>query len=169
MKHCLPRAGEGTKHRGFTLIEILVVIVIIGITLTFALMAFGDFGEKRRILVAGEQFNHYLKLVQHQAIIENSTFGIAIHKNGYQVLRFKAPNIWAPLSSGSIFHIQHFPTGLVIHLQNKVDNPDAPAIIIHSSGNISAFKLDFGSAKQEQMITLISAPEGTFLQKPGSP
>ncbi len=34
---------------GFTLIEILVVIVIVGITLSFALLAFGDFGSERRI------------------------------------------------------------------------------------------------------------------------
>ncbi len=47
------------RNKGFTLIEILIVIVIIGITIGFALLAFGDFGESKRIIAALEQVEKY--------------------------------------------------------------------------------------------------------------
>ncbi len=39
------------NHKGFTLIEILIVLMIIGITLSFAILSFGDFGEGRKVKV----------------------------------------------------------------------------------------------------------------------
>ena len=149
-------------NQGFTLIEILVVILIVGITLGFALMAFGDFGEKRRIIVAAEQFNAYVKLVQQQAILETSTLGINIHKNGYQILRFQPPDKWVFMSSRSIFHDQYFPRGLVINLRNNTKKRGNPTIIINSSGDMTAFTLDFGSTTQAAMMTLVGTRSGTL-------
>ncbi len=135
--------------RGFTLIELLVVIFIVGITISFTLIAFGDFGEKRRIIVAAEQFGNNIKLAQQQAILDASTLGVHIDKSGYQILRFQA-NAWHPLPAG-VFHAQFFPKGLVINLHMGHLKPGRPAIIINSSGNTTAFQFDFGNQKAVMM------------------
>ena len=153
------------KNNGFTLIEILVVLLIIGITMGFALMSFGDFGEKRRIIVAAEQFTQYVKLVQQQAILETSTLGINFKNDGYQVLRFKAPASWIALPANSIFHRQHFPKGLVINLRKISHKRGTPVIIIHSSGDMTAFTLDFGTTKQATLATIIGLRNGTITVK----
>ena len=157
-------------NKGFTLIEILVVLLIVGITTGFALMAFGDFGEKRSIIVAAEQFTQYVKLVQQQAILETSTLGINITDNGYQVLRFKSPASWSSMPMKSIFHRQHFPKGLVIGLKNTNHKRGIPAIIINSSGDMTEFTLDFGTAKQPSIAMITGQRNGTItLQRIKSP
>lgn len=150
------RLGLGpTSPKGFTLIEILVVILIVGITLSFALLAFGDFGEKRRIIVAAEQFNAYVQLVQQQAILETSTLGIELNKNGYQIRQLSTSGKWIPMSSRGIFHDQHFPKGLIFHLRHHTTKRGMPEIIINSSGDMTDFILDFGSSKQAVITTII--------------
>lgn len=153
------------NNKGFTLIEILVVLLIIGITMGFALMSFGDFGEKRRIIVAAEQFTQYVKLVQQQAILETSTLGINFKNDSYQVLRFKAPASWSPLPAKSIFHRQHFPRGLVINLKKANTKPGTPIIIINSSGDMTPFTLDFGTSKQSSLATINGLRNGTISVK----
>ena len=46
--------GMTVNNKGFTLIEVMVVVVIIGITIGFAMLSFGDFGQSRRLLTAAE-------------------------------------------------------------------------------------------------------------------
>ena len=77
-----------TRPKGFTLIEILIVIVIIGITIGFALIAFGDFGEGKRIRFAAEQLINTIKLSQQKAILESSTLGLKVDQSSYRVFKF---------------------------------------------------------------------------------
>ena len=126
---------------GFTLVEILVVLLIIGITIGFALLAFGDFGAKRRVVMASEQFVNFVKLVQQQAIMETSTLGIYIDNNSYQALRFDSSSNWQQFPAHSIFRRHAFPAQATIQFQPKVASSHNPQIIINESGDMSAFKL----------------------------
>lgn len=158
--------GMPANNRGFTLIEILVVLLIVGITLGFALLAFGDFGSTRRIIVAAEQFKRYVQLVQQQAILETSTFGINLKSDGYQVLRFKPPANWIPMPLNSILHREHTIKNLIITVEQTTNHHTNPAIIINSSGDMNAFTLDFGSAKQMVITQIVGLPDGTLRLSP---
>lgn len=161
---------RSNPSKGFTLIEILVVVLIIGITLGFALLAFGDFGSKRRIVMAAEQFVNYVKLVQQQAIVETSTLGISINQNSYQVLRFQTPSNWQLMPQKSIFHQQRFPDNAIVHIDQPAQIKGTPQIIINASGDMTAFKLNFGSAKDIDIATVVADHNGTVaLQLATSP
>lgn len=149
------------KNKGFTLIEILIVIVIIGITVGFALIAFGDFGETKRFQFAAEQLENTLRLAQQQAIIENSTLGLRINNSSYQILKFHPPASWKPISSKNVFKVHYFPKGLVVTLKTdyKTMNNE-PAIIINSSGDINSFTLSFGINKDTAIAVLNSNQYG---------
>ncbi len=167
----MPKLVTGMRIKsGFTLVEILVVVLIIGITIGFALLAFGDFGGSRRVVVAAEQFAGYVRLVQQQAILEASTLGIRLNKQGYQVFRFNVSGNWQAMPSKTIFHAQHFPDSTVINLENRTNKKESPEIIINSSGDMTPFKLHFGSERQRYVITVIGSHDGhVALQSVTSP
>jgi general secretion pathway protein H len=150
-------------NRGFTLIEILIVIVIIGITVGFALITFGDFGESRRVLFSAEQLVNTLKLAQQQAVLETSTLGLRIDKNSYQILRFQNASHWEPVSNKGIFKVTYFPQNTVISLKtNNKSLQGSPSIIINSSGDMTPFTLSFGTNK-EMMTTLTGTHNGNLI------
>lgn len=150
------------NKQGFTLIEILVVILIIGITLGFALLAFGDFGGKRRIVIAAEQFVNYVKFIQQEAILEMGTLGIVFDNNGYHVVRFQPPKSWQLMPSKGIFHQQRFPSNAIVHLESSLNKTGEPQIIINAAGDMTAFKLNFGSNKQNNIAYVIGERDGTI-------
>lgn len=144
--------------RGFTLIEILVVIVIIGVTISFAMLSFGDFGASRKAQVSAEQFISYLKLIQHQAILTDSTLGIRLDKEGYQSLRYDQSLGWQNLSGATIFQKQLYPTGIIVTA--RPSSMKVPAITVNSSGEISDFHLDFGTLANPSVAVVILKPNG---------
>ncbi|MGC1181401.1 type II secretion system minor pseudopilin GspH [Legionella sp.] len=152
----------GMKNNlGFTLIEIMIVIVIIGITVGFALIAFGDFGESKRILFAAEHLVNNLRLAQQEAILETNTLGLRIDNKSYQILQLQNNSKWSPMSNKGIFKTTNFPQNTVITLITK-NHPGArkPSIIILASGDMTPFTLNFGSNKEDKLASLIGSRNG---------
>lgn len=138
----MPKLEIGMSNKkGFTLIEIMVVLLIIGITIGFALLAFGDFGAKRRAILASEQFVNFVKLVQQQAIMETSTLGIYVDDNSYQALRFDGSSRWQHFPAHSVFRKHAFPAQVTLQFKPKAALTKDPQIIINESGDMSAFTL----------------------------
>lgn len=149
--------------QGFTLIEILIVVVIIAITVSFALFSFGDFGASRRAVVAAEELLSYINLLKQQAILENHSFGIAIKPSYYQIFQLAKDNAWKLIPNRQ----QTFPSGVTAYL-NTHSTSLAPQIIINASGGINAFNLSFGTEKLPTVIKLIGKYNGEIsLTKPG--
>lgn len=149
------------NNRGFTLIEILVVIVITGIILSVTLLAFGDFGAGRKAVVSAEHFASYVKLVQHRAILEVNTLGININRNGYETFRFEQGLRWQPMPKNSLFHWQPFPKHVVVSLKAAIRNRDnRPDIVINPSGDMSPFELTFGTPEKPRLAVLIGGHNG---------
>ena len=146
------------KNHGFTLIEILVVVVIISITMGFALMAFGDFGNKRRMLVSAEQFTHDIKLVQQQALLEGSVLGIAFNQQSYNVLTYSQTNGWQPFKARRL-HARSFPKGVHIHLEKNQKKRFNPDIVINTSGELSPFTLQL-STSSTSIVKIIGKIQG---------
>ncbi len=150
------------NKRGFTLIEILVIVLIIGITAGMALLAYGDFGAARRVTMFGEGFANYMQLLQQKAILETSTLGVKFQKNAYVTYQFKDGINWQPFPQNTLFHPRLLPANTIVAIQSKkqLGNPD---IIIFSSGDISPFVLTLGTDSERNLITLQGTPSGELI------
>ncbi|MBA2647988.1 MAG: type II secretion system minor pseudopilin GspH [Legionella sp.] len=156
-----------TSERGFSLIEIMVVIIIIGVTVGFAMIAFGDFGESRRLLFAAEQLSNTLELAQQQAILETSTLGLKIDDRGYQILKFKDLKHWTILSNKGVFKMNYFPKNTILKL-NISKSKQLPTILINASGDMTPFVLSLGTPSQPDSVTLIGEHNGNLILRSGS-
>lgn len=156
--------------RGFTLIEIMIVIVIMGITFGFALIAFGDFGESKRLLFAAEQLSNTIRLAQQQAILESSTLGVSINNEGYRIMQLQNNAQWTPLSNSNFFKMTYFPnhTSIILNTNHRTVK-GSPSIIITAAGSLTPFTLHFNLNKEEKIAVLTGSRNGDLkLQKFGA-
>lgn len=137
-------------NTGFTLVEILVVVIILGITATMAVMALGDFGETQRLIAEAERFTSKLRLVRYHAILEATPYQIQCKNDAYQVLKFKPPQHWEKSTI----------KGGALHAEPKNKN-----ILIQASGEITPITLTFGSKKARAVAQVSTATEGKITLK----
>ncbi|MNM97559.1 putative type II secretion system protein H precursor [compost metagenome] len=74
------------RSRGFTLLELLLVMLLLGIVLGMAGFTFARDPQR----MASQEANLFLQLVQYarqQAVLERLALGIRIDAEGYQLLR----------------------------------------------------------------------------------
>jgi general secretion pathway protein H len=129
---------------GFSLLELLVTIVIIGIVLTFVMLAFGDFGNERKAYMVQQHLADLIKLARTRAIIESKTYGLDINKKQYEFYEFHhdpdSPyGKWRTLKDNTFRPIPWQGQATI-----KYDHPyseQKPEIIISASGHITPFQL----------------------------
>lgn len=149
-----PKLVTGMRAKsGFTLIEILVVLLILGTAITFAMLSFGDFGKSRVAKSSAEQFVQYIQLMQQKAILENRVLGITIKPDSYQAMKYISSQGWRKIYGGNVYRKQPIPNGLRLYNKNTSNSP--VDIIIQSSGDITPFKVSIGD-KQKHMTVLVT-------------
>lgn len=139
-------------------------MLIIGITFGMAILAFGDFGEKRKIHTAAEGFAQFVQLVQERALLESSTLLVQLTPSGYSGQRLNAQNKWQPLKNA--YYRRHaLPGKTKISVVYGNKKSDQLLIIISSSGDMTPFKVYFGSTEQPRLATIIGTENGTIIMK----
>lgn len=86
-------------NQGFTLIEILIVITIIGIITGVALISFGDFGQSQRTL---RQSRHLVAVLQfaHQYVrLSGKALRMVPTPTGYKFQEYHPPQGWQDLDN----------------------------------------------------------------------
>lgn len=148
------------KSHGFTLIEILIVIVIITVTVNFAILSFGDFGTKTKITHAAENFADLVLLIKKEAILTDQTMAIKINQDSYEILRLNN-NTWQTLKN-SIYKKTYLPSGSVMFLVKKKHKTKLNYIIINATGRVSPFTLSLGKNKDKILLTIIGDSFGNI-------
>lgn len=145
-----PRAGAG-----FTLIEILVVLVIIAVLTTIAVLSVGVLGGDRGLDSEGERFADVVAAALEQAGLEGRDFGIHFAPGGYEVLTYVTRRQrWESLSDDRLYAPHRLPSGVGVHLEIEgkqieftEDKPGAervPQVLLFASGDASPYRLAFG-------------------------
>lgn len=79
-----PRAAQRIFQRGFTLIEILVVVVIIGIISAMVLLSFGIAGDDRDLQQQARRLVSLVELTRDEATLQGRDFGLELMRGGYR-------------------------------------------------------------------------------------
>ncbi len=149
--------GMRTNKSGFTLIEIMVVLVILSITMRVAFMAFGDFGKTRRIEAEAYSIAEHIRLVRHAAILEATPYRINLDGKKNAISRFVKENSWDTHSS-----LKHSHLNIPHQLTNK------STIIMQASGEMTPFTLTLGVPGKPPIARIEGKPNGDILVKTAS-
>ena len=132
------------RHRGFTLIEILAVLIIIGVVSALAVISVRSLGRSSD--PAGQTATRLaglIELASENARLENIQYGLIIKPQHYEFVKFMSYN-WIPITNDPVFRKRGLPTGLSLSVtvQNPIRIPHpatvntaTPATAAHTMNN----------------------------------
>lgn len=140
---------------GFTLLEMLVVVAIIGIVLTFAMLAIGGDRRGEELARESQQFGELLKLASEQAVLRGEEWAVQINPEEYRFLIY-LDDKWALQQDDDLFRARPLAkdTELDLELEGRAvvletTNEFKPTLMLLSSGEISPFRAEFAADDTE--------------------
>jgi general secretion pathway protein H len=147
-----PITAKNTRFStGFTLLEVMVVLVLIGIITSFALLSAGG-GPRDRLAEEARRLAALVELHQQEAILRGEHRGIRFARNGYALLNQNQKGDWQPPDTTDTLMIQRqLPEDLALGLWVEgrpadVNTSGGPQVLLLNSGEATEFVAVFGLA-----------------------
>jgi general secretion pathway protein H len=141
------------RSAGFTLVEILVVLLIIGVMIAGAALSVRASGGDRELEKERDRIHALTDYLRDQAALENREYGMRCFTGGYEFLVFNVrENQWLRLEGDSATRPRKLPAGIdmTVYIEGReivLPGADvkadelAPQIMLYSSGELNLFEL----------------------------
>lgn len=120
----MPTSATGisgsSRAGGFTLVEILVVVVIVAVMAVGALLSLGVVGDDRGVRNESERLFGLMGYAREQAEIQNREYGLRIFDGGYEFVtldRLVSPPQWIRVRDDDALRSRTLPEDLTLSVR----------------------------------------------------
>lgn len=136
--------GTWTAEAGFTLLEVMVTLALIGIVTGFAVLSLPGDPAAERLDREARRLLQIVTLQRDEAVLLGETRGIRFTPDGYHALRRTDDGTWeSPVETG-ITPAYRLPDGLRLQLELDGRSPpqtgEQPQVLLFATGEASAFR-----------------------------
>ena len=148
--------GWARREDGLTLLEIMVVVFIIGIILSFAVLRVSGRSPDEVLRREAQRFGALLNMAQEQAILEAREYSVTLSEDSYGFMSLEEDS-WEPVTEDDLFRKRQLPEGMTMELTADElpvkltrsataddfaeEKRDPPQILLLSSGELTPFAL----------------------------
>src|ERR1700680_1709676 len=101
------------RSKGFTLVEILVVVVIMAIVISIAILAVGTTGRDTQLDEESRRIEGLVGLLHERALLEGRDFGLRIEPAAYEFVAYDGRrDRWMMLDQEREFRHRELPKGI---------------------------------------------------------
>ncbi|MCU7922364.1 MAG: type II secretion system minor pseudopilin GspH [Candidatus Thiodiazotropha sp. (ex Dulcina madagascariensis)] len=143
--------------RGFTLIEIMVVVVIIGVLLNYVALSLGRNSPGELLKTEAQRLSSLIELAGEEALLSSTLIGVDITEDSYGFLSLVEGD-WQTMTD-NLFRLRKLPEGVELSIQTDYQGGDdeekrTPEIILLNSGEMTAFDLKISSDQSDSYYRL---------------
>ncbi|KEF32479.1 General secretion pathway protein H [Marinobacter nitratireducens] len=150
---------------GFTLIEILVVLIIVGLLAALAVFSMGGSSQQREMENQVRELYLLMQTASEQAVLNNLEMGLKLTEDGYRFIAFQDQNREWKGSGERMFKARSFPEWMVVTEFIETDAPKLaseeddllPDVVFFSSGETTPFELEFTIGKNTDSMHVIAS------------
>jgi len=172
----LRRRRTADRSSGFTLLEVLVVVVIIGIITTMAVVSTRVLGGDHEMDQEARRLVAVLAQARDDAMLEGRDVGMRLDARGYDFLRYDGRvEQWDLVSDDPLLRERTLPDGLEASLllesrpvrlplrvvPTERDRPQ-PQVVVMASGDIVPFEVLLERAGTREIRAVVGGADGKF-------
>ena len=181
----LGRPAQPCRGSGFTLIEVLVVVVIIGVVSAIVVLGLGNLGNDRELQNEARRMTSLIEMASDEATMQGRDFGLEVLQTSYRFVEFDSlTEQWYEVIGDDLMRPRQLAQDTEFDLfledrrvlleveaadiaQDDDDDDDRdliddylPHILVLSSGDISPFELEIIRMTDRASVQLSVSPAG---------
>jgi general secretion pathway protein H len=170
---CVARRGRAAG--GFTLIEILVVVVIIAVVSAGLLLSVSLTGRDRELEKESDRLRVLFNYAREQAELQTREYGVLFQEDGYEFLTYDVHrSAWRDVFEDDALGERKLPDGLgftlkvearpVVLKRPKDAKDKTPQVMIFSNGDLTSFEATLERDSGVRSVTVAPDDHGTIIQ-----
>jgi len=168
---------RGARRAGFTLIEILVVVAIIGLMTAGVLLSVSLSGRDRPLEKERDRLVALMRYTREQSELQTREYGVRFQDDGYEFLAYDARRgSWRSVFEDDALGARRLPDGLSLQLvidarpvvltRPKDAQDKTPQVMIFSNGDLTSFAATLTREGGTRSVTVTQDDKGEVIAQP---